>query len=127
MVEALRFVSWPGEQIIPGGLSWQAAQEIREKFFEKGRLESVDWEAVAERLNGADEFEIADASIVTGDSTILKFEPQNDDQIDFHELRITAKEIKFFLGLDRELSLLEFLEYGESYWQAFDDGHTTAL
>ena len=40
--EALKFVSWPGDLVMPEGLSWKESEEIRKGFFDKGRLESIE-------------------------------------------------------------------------------------
>lgn len=120
-VEALRFVAWPCDPVIPEGSSWEDSEAIRKSFYAKGRLESEEWQAVAGRLVKTEEYEISHATIATREPNIaiLTLQLLNDDLSDYPEIRITAERIHFFLGPDQELSLPEFLDFGESYWRAF--------
>jgi hypothetical protein len=119
-VEALRFVPWPGDLVIPEGSSWKDSEAIRAAYFEKGRLESIEWPDVAGRLLKTDEYEISQATLAfRGIDSMLTLHLLNDDRSDFPEIRITAGRVRFFLGSERELSRQEFLELGEAYWRAF--------
>jgi hypothetical protein len=120
-VEALRFVAWPGDLVIPEGSSWEDSEAIRARYFEKGRLESVEWQDVAGRLLKTDEYEISQATItIRGhNATMLTLQLSNYDRNDYPKIRITAERVRFFLGSERELSRPEFLNLGEAYWRAF--------
>jgi len=121
IVQALKFASWPGKLVIPEGASWADSEEIRRRFFEKGRLESVDWQTLETKLIHTDEYEIAQASVTDpdGGKATLELQLANSDQTDYPTIRVTAGQIQFFLGLERGLSLPEFLALGGAYWQAF--------
>jgi hypothetical protein len=105
-VEALKFVSWPGELVIPEGTLWAESEEIRKAVFAKGRSESTDWQTLAAKLAHTDEYEISHASLAAseGNHTTLKIDLLDYDQNDFPEVRITAERVQFFLGLERELT-----------------------
>ena len=110
-MEALRFVAWPGDLVIPEGSSWEDSEAIRAKYFEKGRMESVEWQDVASRLLETDEYEIGQATIALRghNATILTLELLKEDRSDSPTIRITAERMRFFLGSERELSRDEFL------------------
>jgi hypothetical protein len=121
LVEALQFASWPGEFIIPEGISWDESEKLRREYFSKGRLESIDWQTVAVKLEHTEEHEISNATLnaSTTDSVTLQLDLMDDTHEEYPELRIAAEKLRIFINEDRELSLEEFLALGEAYWTAF--------
>ena len=128
-MEALRFVAWPGGLVIPESSSWQDSEAVRRSFYEKGRLESAEWQDVAARLVKTDEYEISQATITAREPSVatLSLQLLNDDRSDYPEIRITAERVRFFLGSDRELTLPEFLDLGQAYWRAFAEHRPKSL
>ena len=120
-VEILQFKPWPGDFVIPEGLPWPESQKLRQDNYLKGRLESGDWQTLAAKLENTERYEISNAAVTVrdGGTALLTFQLMDDDGTDFPEVRITAKRLRFFLGEGQELSLQDFLRFGEAYWQAF--------
>lgn len=120
MIEAFRFAAWPGELVIAEGLSWDESQKLRHEHYEKGRLESIDWQILAHKLEHPEEFEISNATITESDTgTVMLMLQLTDYSSEYPEIRMTAEKLHTFINADRELTLEEFLALGEAYWKAF--------
>ena len=121
LVEALEFAAWPGEFIIPTGLSWDESERLRRANFSKGRLESTDWQTLAVKLEYTEGYEISDSTLSAHTSGIitLQLDLMDYSNEEYPELRITAERLRIFINEERELSLEEFLALGEAYWKDF--------
>lgn len=122
MIEAFQFASWPGELVIAEGLSWDESQKLRHEHYKKGRLESIDWQILAKKLEHTEQYEISHATTTESDTgtVMLKLE-LTDYSEDFPEIRITAEKLRTFINAECELTLKEFLSLGEAYWKAFSE------
>jgi hypothetical protein len=69
-----------------------------------------------------EQYEISHATTTDSDTgTVLKLE-LTDYSEDFPEIRITAEKLRIFINSECELTLKEFLAFGEAYWKAFSEG-----
>ncbi len=120
-VEAFKFTSWPGEFTLPLGLSWDESEKLRFACYKKGRLESVDWQALAKKLESTEDYKISNATITeTGITKItLHLNLMDSRNHDYPEIRISADSLRIFISADQELNLNEFLALGETYWNNF--------
>jgi hypothetical protein len=126
MIEAFRFAAWPGELVIAEGLSWDESQKLRHEHYEKGRLESIDWQVLAQELEHTEQYEISHATTTDSDTgtVILKLQLADFSENFFPEIRITAEKLRTFINAECELTLEEFLALGEAYWIAFAERRT---
>jgi hypothetical protein len=120
MIEAFQFAAWPGELVIPEGLSWEESQKLRHEHYKKGRLESIDWQILAQKLEHTEQYEISNAELTDSNAGTVMLKLQlTDYSEDFPEIRITAEKFRTFINAECELTLEEFLALGEAYWKAF--------
>jgi hypothetical protein len=126
LIEAFRFAAWPGEFTLPEGLSWEESEKLRSDFYKKGRLESIDWQTLALKLERTEQYEISNSTLTesTRGTLILQLELLDDAREDVPEIRIAAEMLHIFLDSGRELPLGEFKELGEAYWKAFAERRT---
>jgi hypothetical protein len=119
-VQAFQFAPWPGEFALPEGLSWEESQKLRSDNYKKGRLESIDWNILAPKLERTNQYEISNASVMKSiaGSIILQLDLR-DDAREYPEIRIGAEKLTILTDPEREIPLEEFLSLGEAYWNAF--------
>jgi hypothetical protein len=120
-VESLAFQPWPGETVIPGGLSWNEQQAIRTEMHAKGFLSSSDWDAFCARIETASEYEFSHAYMSTLATGQIMFVAELADYgaNDYTTMRITAGRINFLIDSNKEITLPEFLSLGKAYWDDF--------
>jgi hypothetical protein len=122
VIEAFQFAAWPGELVKPEGVSWEESERLRHEHYKKGRLESIDWQILAQKLEHPEEYEISNATITESNTgTVILMLQLTDYSRDFPEIRVTAEKLRTFLNADHELTLEEFLALGEAYWKAFSE------
>ena len=114
-VAAFAFEPGSGSTEPPRSTPWQEAQEQRRRDAAKERLISTDWTAFALQV-GTDEGHI----IMTADlaqehvRSVLRLDmlcPSSDHR----DIEVHAEQFRFLIG-DRELSLEEFAQFGDAYW-----------
>ena len=122
---ALDIALWPGNSEIKQDLPWDAKEAMHKQLYEFGRLQSMDWEATATRLNSAEDYDISAASVNRAERgfMLLKLSLMNQVTHDYPQSQITADNIRFWVHPEsRELSLDDFTAMGRQYWDDFGKG-----
>jgi hypothetical protein len=114
---ALTFLPWPGRHTNLTAADYELSQDEARK----GRLQSVEWDTAFRHIESTGELLIYDASFIKTQSSSSFHLEGSTDSGDYYELRIEAKQARFFIG-DSEVSLDDFLKFGERYWKAFVNG-----
>lgn len=120
-VEALRFEPWPGQRDIPRTTPWEEAEKQRQFDYSMGRLESTDWSEFVSQVQAEEGYEILHAAlkIESQSALLLRLEVLSYPNSTFRELCLQAERLRVFVGPERELSLEEFLKFGNAYWEEF--------
>ncbi len=121
ILEALRFEPWPGQKEIPQSTPWAEAQRQRKREYEMGRLESTDWSGFVSQVESGAGYEISHGTLTKrNESTIiLMLEVYSSSTTHYRELLLQCENVTFSIGQQRQLTLEEFLAFGNAYWEAF--------
>jgi len=122
-VEAMKFYPWPGETIMPDGLTWNEQQSIRTETYAKGYLSSSEWASFDEKLKSGGDYEFSNAYLSTMNAAKTKFIGEIGDSStnDYVTVRITADRMSFLIDPNQPMTLDEFLALGKAYWDDFAD------
>lgn len=126
VAEVFDFEPWPGAVDPPRETPWEQAQSQRMSDYQRGRLISADWSAFVADINTNEDYEILTAELTKGKPfAILELGIMSYPNSRYHTVRIQAESFRFHVG-ERELSLQEFIEFGEAYWTNFAQKSKTA-
>lgn len=120
-VQSVRTVQsepWPGEFLLPPGVSRAEESGLIAEYHSKWREESQSWKEF-EQSSGED-MEVSDASMIFGDanSVALRLAVMISTRNSFSEAFIRAEGVIFSVG-GNEVTKERFLSLGEAYWEAF--------
>jgi hypothetical protein len=119
ITEALSFEPWPGAIEPPRGTPWEEAEAQRQTKFEKGRLISTDWNAFVADVGTDEDYEIMNAELTNGQPlAVLELGVMSYPNSNYRTVRIHAERFRFFVG-GQDMSVQEFQEFGEAYWEAW--------
>jgi hypothetical protein len=119
IAEAFDFEPWLGAVDPPRETPWEEAQSQRMSDYKKGRLISTDWNAFVADIVTDEDYEIMNAELTNGQPlAVLELGIMSYPDSRYRTVRIQAEGFRFHVG-ERELSLDEFLEFGEAYWKHF--------
>lgn len=115
-VRSFSGVPWPGDCAIPAGTPYEQQQALVAEYQSKWREESLSW-ADFERLIG-NGMEVSSATLVQGSNGVALRLGLMIGGDSFAEAFVRGEDITFSIG-ERQLTLQEFVELGEAYWEAF--------
>jgi len=123
----LRYAIWPGGCSIPDGLSVEEQRRIVAEYQAKWREESASWNDFETQITRQDEqvFDISDAALATSPNGRLALKLCGHlNHATYHEVFLRFETLKILGSDERQLELEEFLQFGETYWQAFSNRGT---
>lgn len=115
-VTAFKFTPWPEATEPPREAPWEEAQEQRRLDALKGRLISVNWEDFVKQIGTDEEYIIMSAELFNEEHySRLRLGALGYPSSEFRDLEIRAEAFSFLVG-GKELTLKEFVQFGDAYW-----------
>jgi hypothetical protein len=120
-VRANVFAVWPGELSLPPGASPEERNRAIGEVQAKSREQSVSWSALETALEAEGvTFDIYAAELAEGENSVaLRLQGYLDSE-DYDELFIRAGSLSLSTSDGKGLTLQEFRQMGELYWDAFE-------
>jgi hypothetical protein len=120
----LRYAIWPGGCSISNGLSVEEQRKIVAEYQAKWREESASWTEFEARITREDEqvFGISDAALATSpDGPVALKLCGHLNHATYHEVFLRFEMLKISGSDGQELSLEDFQQLGEKYWEAHNN------
>jgi hypothetical protein len=120
-VRANVFAVWPGELSLPPGASPEERNRAIGEVQAKSREQSVSWSELETALEAEGvTFDIYAAELVEGENSVaLRLQGYLDSE-DYYELFIRAASLALSTSDGQGLTLQQFRQMGELYWDAFE-------
>ena len=119
-VHALRVeisAPWPGEFSVPADTPYAEAERLRAGYWEKSIQESAPWpEFVKQVEQEQGTTEVYQATLATGPSGLALRLSLNVNYESYPDVSVSAERMSISLSTGEDLSLHDFLQLGEFYW-----------
>jgi hypothetical protein len=118
----LHYAIWPGGCSIPDGLSVEEQRKIVAEYQAKWREESGSWNEFEARIDREDEqvFGISDAALATSPSGPVAFKLCGHlNYATYQEVYLRFETLKISGSDGKELTLKDFQQLGEKFWEAY--------
>jgi hypothetical protein len=129
----VRYSIWPGEFLVPAGVSREEESRLIAEYQSKWREESLSWSELESAVTTECKqvIDIADATLAaSADNSVALRISGHLNYASYHELFLRAERLTLSRGDGQDLGIAGLLKMGEAYWNAFerrkkDDGRST--
>jgi hypothetical protein len=129
----VRYSIWPGEFLVPAGVSREEESRLIAEYQSKWREESLSWSELESAVTTECKqvIDITDATMAaSADNSVALRISGLLNYAAYHELFLRAERLTLSRGDGQDLGIAGLLKMGEAYWDAFerrkkDDGRST--